>query len=80
MSKVDKDMAKEIEEEVYVYEDKHRKKQDVELSVSFVFKRGTKPVEAVAEILNLRTFANQNNIGTKIKAIEFDIFTKQEEE
>ena len=80
MSKVDKDMAKEIEEEVYVYEDKHRKKQDVELSVSFVFKRGTKPVEAVAEILNLSTFANQNNIGTKIKAIEFDIFTKQEEE
>tara|TARA_B100000029_G_scaffold419293_1_gene424752 strand:+ start:217 stop:459 length:243 start_codon:yes stop_codon:yes gene_type:complete len=80
MAKVNKDMAKEIEEEIYVYEDVHRKKEEVELSVSFTFKHGTKPVEAIAEILNLQTFAKQNNIGKKIKNIEFDMFTKQEEE
>ena len=80
MAKVNNVMAKEIEEEIYVYEDKHRRKEEVELSVSFPFKHGTKPAEAVAEVLNLQTFAKQNNIGKRIKKIEFDMFTKQEEE
>ena len=80
MAKVNNVMAKEIEEEIYVYEDKHRRKEEVELSVSFTFKHGTKPAEAVAEVLNLQTFAKQNNIGKRIKKIEFDMFTKQEEE
>ena len=39
MAKVNKDMAKDIEEEIYVYEDVHRKKEEVELSVSFTFNK-----------------------------------------
>lgn len=84
MIKVDTEMAKEIEEDLYVYEDpnrdRQRRKEDVTLAVSFIFKKGTKPIDAVAEILNLRTFASQNNIGSKIIDIEFDMFIKQEEE